>query len=253
MFKIDTHMHTIASGHAYSTWKEIMDWSSSIGMTHICVTDHGPKMPGAAHPFTIGNQAILPDIWKGMKVIKGMEANIISVYGDTDYTDVANDKFNLGYVIASFHPCCIESQGQEFNTRAYINAMENSYVTTLGHIDDGRITCDYERVIEAAKKYGVLIEVNESSLRKDTFRLNAEENIKKYVGICKEMEVPIVLGSDSHFVTSIGEFSRSEEILKKIGMPTRLIVNSDSDLFEETLEGAAVIRKAGNKRKISAL
>ena len=61
MFSIDTHIHTIASGHAYSTWKEVMDWASDEGMSHICVTDHGPKMPGAAHPFTIGNQAILPN------------------------------------------------------------------------------------------------------------------------------------------------------------------------------------------------
>lgn len=243
MFSIDTHIHTIASGHAYSTWKEVMDWASDEGMSHICVTDHGPKMPGTAHPFTIGNQAILPNEWNGTKIIKGMEANIISLYGDTDYNDVANDKFELGYVIASFHPCCMESINEEQNTIAYINAMKNHYVTTLGHIDDGRVPCNYEKIIAEAKRLGVLIEVNESSLRKDSFRMNAEQNIEKYAGLCKEMEVPIVLGSDSHFVTSIGQFERSEKILKKIGMPMRLIVNSDGDLFEEVLKKAAAKRR----------
>lgn len=138
----------------------------------------------------------------------------------------------------------MESIDEEQNTITYINAMKNHYVTTLGHIDDGRVPCNYEKIVAEAKRVGVLIEVNESSLRKDSFRMNAEQNIEKYVGLCKEMEVPIVLGSDSHFVTSIGQFERSEKILKKIGMPMRLIVNSDGDLFEEVLEKAAVKRRA---------
>ena len=44
---LDTHSHTIASGHAYSTINEMAYSANKKGLKLLCITDHAPKMPGA--------------------------------------------------------------------------------------------------------------------------------------------------------------------------------------------------------------
>ena len=34
------------------------------------------------------------------------------------------------------------------NTNAYINAIKKPYISILGHIDDGRIPCDFETIVK---------------------------------------------------------------------------------------------------------
>lgn len=50
-FVLDTHCHTVASGHAYSTVQEIAKYASEIGLELVAVTDHSDKLPGGAHLF----------------------------------------------------------------------------------------------------------------------------------------------------------------------------------------------------------
>ena len=51
-YKIDTHTHTVSSGHAYSTVTENAKYAASIGLEIIGMTDHAPKMPGKLRIFT---------------------------------------------------------------------------------------------------------------------------------------------------------------------------------------------------------
>ena len=46
---IDTHTHTVASGHAYSTLIENAKAASAKGLKALAVTDHGVAMPGGPH------------------------------------------------------------------------------------------------------------------------------------------------------------------------------------------------------------
>ena len=43
----DTHCHTIASTHAYSTWMENIHAAKEAGLSYLAITDHGPTMPGS--------------------------------------------------------------------------------------------------------------------------------------------------------------------------------------------------------------
>ena len=44
----DTHCHTIASTHAYSTWMEnIHAAKGEAGLSYLAITDHGLTMPGS--------------------------------------------------------------------------------------------------------------------------------------------------------------------------------------------------------------
>lgn len=45
-YLIDTHTHTIASGHAYNTIDEMTRKAAQIGLPAIAFTEHTPKMPG---------------------------------------------------------------------------------------------------------------------------------------------------------------------------------------------------------------
>ena len=56
---VETHYHTIASGHAYSTVLEGVMYAKRYGMKGLAVTDHGPAMPGAPHIWHFGNQSAI--------------------------------------------------------------------------------------------------------------------------------------------------------------------------------------------------
>ena len=43
MFKVDTHLHTVASGHAYGTVTEMAKAASLKGLEMIALTDHGDR------------------------------------------------------------------------------------------------------------------------------------------------------------------------------------------------------------------
>ena len=43
-FTIDTHTHTLVSGHAYNTIDEMAAFAAEKGVTHLAITDHAPKM-----------------------------------------------------------------------------------------------------------------------------------------------------------------------------------------------------------------
>ena len=42
---LDTHTHTLASTHAYSTVLEMAKYASEAGMEAIAITDHAPAIP----------------------------------------------------------------------------------------------------------------------------------------------------------------------------------------------------------------
>ena len=44
---LDTHTHTLASGHAYNTMTEIIDAAVQKGLKLLAITEHAPAMPGA--------------------------------------------------------------------------------------------------------------------------------------------------------------------------------------------------------------
>ena len=45
-YLLDSHTHTIASGHAYCTLLEMVRAAASRGLELLCITDHAPAMEG---------------------------------------------------------------------------------------------------------------------------------------------------------------------------------------------------------------
>jgi len=47
----DIHMHTLASGHAYGTIREMAEAAKEQELALIGITEHAPGIPGTVNPF----------------------------------------------------------------------------------------------------------------------------------------------------------------------------------------------------------
>lgn len=229
--ELDTHTHTIASGHAYSSLNEMAAAASEKGLTHLAITDHGPAMPGGAHLYHFHNLKIVPNYLNGVRILKGIEANIVNYGGELDVSFETLSLLDI--VIASFHPPCLGASNVNRTTDGLIKVIENPYIDIIGHPDDSRYRFDVKNVVEAAKEHKVLLEVNNSSLLPTSFRENCREGYIKLLEVCAAESLPIVMGSDAHHTSAVGQFDMALGLLKEIGFPEELIMNRSAvELFK---------------------
>ncbi|MEG1459032.1 MAG: phosphatase [Acetivibrio sp.] len=232
-YVLDTHTHSIASGHAYSTVNEMVAYAKEIGLSLLSITEHAPNMPGSCHSFYFHNFRVFKEHDFGIELLLGTELNILDFKGSVDMDEDTLSQMDIK--IASIHNPCMETGTAKENTAAYIGAMKNPFVDIIGHPDDARIPIDYERLVEAAKKYKVALEFNNSSLNPKGFRKNALANDITYLTLCKEYGVPITLGSDAHICYDIANFSYLYPVLQKINFPDSLILNTSTEKFKKHL------------------
>lgn len=228
---IDLHCHTISSGHAYSTVKENIDSANEKGLKYLGVSDHAPMMPGTAHIYHFNNLKVIPKVVGNVRNLLGAEVNILDYEGTVDMTE--EELKSLDYAIVSLHPPCIPFGTKEENTNAVISAIKHPNVKVIGHLDDSRYPVDYEKVVSEAKKLGVLLELNNSSLKPNGFRLGARDNAKVLLKECEKQEAMIVFGSDSHICYDIGRFDYCKEVVKEVGFNEELILNYNEDKIKE--------------------
>ena len=227
--EVDTHTHTIASGHAYNTIMEMVSAAKEKGLKLLCITEHGMALPGACHQYYFENLRVVPRNIGGLDLMMGAEANIIDYNGTLDMED--NLLKQMDIVIASLHCPCIKPRKEKEITNALIGAMKNPYVNIIGHPDDGRFPVDYEALVKAAKEYKVLLELNNNSLNPSGFRQNTRPNDITMLTLCKKYNVPITLGSDAHVFSDICNYKYAFEVLKEVDFPEELIANTSKEKF----------------------
>ena len=220
----DTHTHTVASGHAYSTIDENVRWAAEKGLELLAVTDHAPGMRHTTCHAYFGNLHVLPEVLHGVRLLKGIELNIMDFDGTIDMDDAVLSRLDLA--VASLHVPCLTPGSKKENTRAYLKAMEHPLVDILGHPGDPRYEVDYEEVFRGAVETGTIFEVNNASLIPGGFRAGSDKVMEYLLKRCIEMGKPVVVSSDAHFYTGIGEFEYAEALLKKVGFPEELVLNT---------------------------
>jgi putative hydrolase len=239
-YVVDTHTHTTASGHAYSTLLENIKEASENGIEILAATDHGPKMPGAGHIFYLGNMKVLPRKIYDVTLLKGCEANIMDFEGNLDIPDRIQEKLDI--IIASLHDTCINPGSIEENTRALIGAMKNPYVDIIGHCGNPVFPIYEEEVVKAAKENDALIEINNSSLPENGSRIGSLDICTKVARLCKEYGVKVAIGSDAHICFQIGKFDDAHKMLMEIGMPQELIMNTESSKILKYLKNKGKLK-----------
>lgn len=225
-FIADTHSHSLMSGHAYSTIKEMAKAAADRGLEMLALTEHAPKMPNTCGLYYFQNLVVIPRDMYGIKVLFGTELNIMNPAGEVDLPDALCSELDI--VIASVHPPCYgKSRGIKENTQAYVNVMKNPYVHIIGHPDDARYPIDYEVLVKTAKETGTLLELNNSSLRPNSYREGAWENVSIMLELCKQYGVFVTTGSDAHVDVDAGNFCNIERLLKTCDFPEELVVTTD--------------------------
>ena len=81
----DLNTHSLASTHAYSTIREMVDSAAEKGLKAIAITDHARTMPGAPGPWFFNSMHELPLLYRGILLIAGMEANVIGHSGSPEF------------------------------------------------------------------------------------------------------------------------------------------------------------------------
>lgn len=228
---LDSHTHTIASGHAYSTLHEMAREAADRGLSLLGITEHSMTMPGTCHEYHFHNMRMLTREMYGIQVMHGAEVNIMGYDGSLDMKDALLAQMDV--VIASLHIPCIKPGTKEENTAALLHAMENPYVNIIGHPDDSRYPVDYEKLVRKAKERKVLLELNNTSLHPKSSRKDARPNDEILLRLCMEYEAPIILGSDAHTQEDIGNFQYALLLLEEIGFPKEFVVNRSVEDYKK--------------------
>ena len=221
-FVADLHVHTVASGHAYSTVREIACAAAGKGLAMIALTDHGPGMPGGAHAYHFSNQVAIPDYLFGVRVLKGIEANAMDRFGKLDLDDLRLSKLDI--VAVGLHTICSPNGTIGENTAMMLAAMQNPFVDVIVHPGNPEYLIDEAAVVKEATRCGVALEVNNSSLT--VSRKGSLPHCDHIVSLARQYGTKLIIGSDSHYCDSVGEFAVATELLEKNNIAEEQVVNT---------------------------
>lgn len=233
--KIDTHTHTISSGHAFSTISENISHAKKIGILALGITEHSIKMPGSPVWMYFTAQNILPKEIQGIRVYRGIELNIDKDGNVDDTIDGFCFTSKLDYAIASLHsPTCPPDISKEVNTKRVIMAMEQKKVKIIGHLGDPMFPCHLDEVLKKAAQLNIAIELNNSSLNSNHIRFNPEVSLE----LCKKASQYgnyITFGSDAHYHEDVGNFTNIFKLIEegKVEFDESKILSSSIEIFEK--------------------
>ncbi len=240
----DYHTHTPYS-HGENTVLENAVAAQKLGLKQIAITDHGFNhlLFGLKRKCLADLRAEITEAEKitGVKVLMGMESNLISLDGETDmkesdlpYFDIYlfgihevlkyrhfKDFYNImvrnytAYKLGKKPP----EKVIENTTKAYINAVKRNPVDILTHINY-KCCCNLKEVAKVCADYGTYIEIN----TKKRHISPEEANEMASTG------VRFLIDSDAHSASRVGDTKIADELLKDCGFPLEQIDNIDGRL-----------------------
>ena len=195
--KGDLHCHSKWDG-GRNTILEMAERGRALGYQYLGITDHTKflRIEHGLDEKKLSQQRKeidkLNSRLKNFKILQGAETNILND-GSIDIKDEALKK--LDYAIAGIHSNF--KMEKEKMTERIIKAMKNPYIKIISH-PTGRIIkrrdeykIDFDKILRAAKEFGVILEINSFPERLD---LN-DQNIKR---VKEAGGVKMVINTDAH-------------------------------------------------------
>ncbi len=240
----DYHTHTPYS-HGKNTVLENTLAAQKLGLTQIGITDHGFN-----HLLFGLKRSRLGDLRReideaqlltGVKVLLGMESNLISVDGDTDMKQ--EDLVNFDLYLAGIHEVLRYKRFSDFysimvknytayklgkkpskkvidlTTQAYVETVKNNPIDILTHVNY-KCCCNLKEVARVCADYGTYIEINTKKRH-----VSPEE-----LEIMASTGVRFVIDSDAHSADRVGDTLIAEQLLKDCSVPLSQIDNIDGRL-----------------------
>lgn len=219
----DPHTHTIASGHAYSTIQEMAQAASQKGLQLLGITEHAPGIPGTCDPIYFRNMHVIPREIHGVRLLMGVELNILDTSGRLDLDEKHYRCCDLR--IAGIHLLCWQGGTRAQNTEAMLAAIHSPWTHIISHPGDGTAELDFEPIVRAARDTQTLLEINSSSMIPSRHKEVARPNNLEILRLCRQMDVPVILGSDAHISYSIADYRYALPLLQETGFPDELVMN----------------------------
>ena len=182
-------------------------------------------MPGGPHAYHFSNQTAIPDVLFGLRVLKGIEANVMDRRGRLDLDEFRLSKLDI--VAVGLHSVCSPYGSKKENTTMMVEAMQNPFVDIVVHPGNPEYLVDEETIVKAAAHYDVALEVNNSSLT--VSRKGSLPHCDNIVSLAKTYGTKLIVGSDSHYCETVGEFSVAAELLAKHGVLPEQVLNTSLD------------------------
>lgn len=236
----DYHTHTIYS-HGKGTIRDNVEAAIRKGLKEIVISDHGPghlTYGVKRKKLALMRKEIdkLQREYDNIRIMLGVEANLISIDGDIDLKDEdfkLFDKVLMGYhngakpktlrdgyllfarnylskVIPSMREEC-----KKANTEAMVRAINKYKIDIITH-PGAKVDIDTRILAREAAKKGTSLEINSSH-----GYLTVE-----YVKIAMEEGVSFVIDSDAHRPEDVGNFTKGINTALKAGLPPERILNA---------------------------
>ena len=197
----DLHMHTTATD-GEDTLGEMVRAAAARGLSYVAITDHGQRVTMARgldrtrllrqwDEIDRLNESLAQEGRPPIVVLKGIEVDMLEK-GGLDLPDGLLERAD--WVVASLHYG--QNQPRERITERIIEAIENPYVSVIGH-PTGRLInrrppydVDMQAVIAAAARTGTFLEINANP-----WRLDLDD---RHAAAAKQAGVKIVISTDAH-------------------------------------------------------
>jgi putative hydrolase len=223
----DLHTHTIASGHGYSTATELAEAARAKGLELIAIIEHGPSVPGGAHPWTLWNMKVIPSVLDGVRILKGVEANPAESESGLDLPDVALELAD--FVACGMHPEIGYDDGDESrNTEVLLRVIENPNVDMITHPGGGEFPVDRALIARAAAEHNVIIEINAHSFDPTGSRAQNAHLEREMITLAHAAGAPLAIGSDAHYHLHVGRFDAAIRVAQELGITEEHLVNRDA-------------------------
>ncbi|MCP2035123.1 DNA polymerase (family 10) [Planomicrobium sp. HSC-17F08] len=222
--KGDLHMHTTWSDGAHSL-TEMIDACRAHNYNYMVITDHSEylKVANGLTPERLLKQNAeireLNQKYNDIEVLSGTEMDILPD-GSLDFDDSVLEQ--LDFVIASIHSSF--QQPQEQIMERLLTAMKNPHVDMIAH-PTGRIVGqrggydpDMEQLLDWAKEYGKIVELNASPYRLDL----AVEHLE----MAQEKGVPVAINTDAHAIEQLDVMAIGVRHAQKAWLKKDNVVNT---------------------------
>lgn len=238
----DYHTHTIYS-HGKGTIRDNVEEAYIKGLKEVAICDHGPGHVGFGlkrsnikkmrEEINELNKEFEP---KGLKVLLGIEANVIGFDGTIDvteedikYLDILLLGYHFGavpknpidfyklYIYNFFSKVfpSLKEKAMKMNTMALIKALDRYPIDIITH-PGSKVYVDIKMLAKKAVETGTALEINSSHSH-----LTVEE-----IEIALKEGVNFYINSDAHYPDDVGNVEEGIKRAKMVNVPVERIVNA---------------------------
>ncbi len=223
--QVELHTHTTASDGIWSI-RELVGAAMDRGFHTVAITDHSKSQAQAngldakrLEEHIKAVRTVAEEMKGKINVLAGSEVDILAD-GKLDYPDSLLRELDV--VVASPHVAL--SQESSKATRRLIKAIENRYVTVLGH-PTGRLINrreglhpDMHALVEAAAERGIALEINANHWRLDLRDTHAR--------VALEKGVKLSINTDAHGPADLDQLIYGILTARRAGATKQDVVNT---------------------------